>query len=122
MSSPTNPPVCGLADLAPGSATRFDIDGRAVAVIRIGDDVYAIGDTCSHGAVSLSEGEVRCESKEIECWKHGSLFSLETGEAITLPATRPVPVYVVRVVDEMVYIDIETSNETTGDVNNEVSA
>ena len=122
MSSPTNPPVCGLADLAPGSATRFDIDGRAVAVIRIGDDVYAIGDTCSHGAVSLSEGEVRCESKEIECWKHGSLFSLETGEAITLPATRPVPVYVVRVVDEMVYIDIETSNETTGDVNSEVSA
>ena len=122
MSSPTNPPVCGLADLAPGSATRFDIDGRAVAVIRIGDDVYAIGDTCSHGAVSLSEGEVRCESKEIECWKHGSLFSLETGEAITLPATRPVPVYVARVVDEMVYIDIETSHETTGDVNNEVSA
>ena len=122
MSSPTNSPVCGLADLAPGSATRFDIDGRAVAVIRIGDDVYAIGDTCSHGAVSLSEGEVRCESKEIECWKHGSLFSLETGEAITLPATRPVPVYVARVVDEMVYIDIETSNETTGDVNNEVSA
>ena len=118
MSSPTNPPVCALADLAHGGATRFDVDGRAIAVIRIADDVYAIGDSCSHGAVSLSEGEVRCESKEIECWKHGSLFSLETGEAVTPPATRPVPVYVARVVDEMVYIDIET----TGDINGEASA
>lgn len=99
--------VCALADLAPNSATRFDVGGRAVAVIRIGDDVYAIGDTCSHADVSLSEGEVWCDSKEIECWKHGSLFSLETGEPSTLPATQPVPVYVARVVDGMVQIALE---------------
>ena len=99
--------VCALADLAPNSATRFDVGGRAVAVIRIGDDVYAIGDTCSHADVSLSEGEVWCDTKEIECWKHGSLFSLETGEPSTLPATQPVPVYVARVVDGMVQIALE---------------
>jgi 3-phenylpropionate/trans-cinnamate dioxygenase ferredoxin subunit len=99
--------VCALADLAPGSANRFDVGGRPVAVIRIGDDVYAIGDTCSHADVSLSEGEVFCDTKEIECWKHGSLFSLETGEPLTLPATQPVPVYVAKVVDGMVHIDVE---------------
>ena len=99
--------VCALADLADGSATRFDVDGRAVAVVRIGDDVYAIGDVCSHADVSLSEGEVFCDSKEIECWKHGSLFSLETGAPLTLPATQPVPVYVASVVDGMVHIDVE---------------
>ena len=48
--------VCALDDIADGTARRFDVDGRAVAVIRIGDDVYAIGDTCSHADVSLSEG------------------------------------------------------------------
>ena len=100
-------PVCALADLAPNSATRVEVDGRPVALVRIGDDVYAIGDTCSHADVSLSEGEVWCDSKEIECWKHGSLFSLETGEPQTLPATQPVPVYVARVVDGMVHVTLE---------------
>ncbi len=99
--------VCALDDLAPNSARRFEIDGRPVAVVRIGDDVYAIGDTCSHAEVSLSEGEVIPETKEIECWKHGSTFSLETGEPQTLPATQPVPVYVARVVDGMIEIDLE---------------
>ncbi len=99
--------VCSLTDLAPNSATRFDVGGRAVAVIRIGDEVYAIGDTCSHADVSLSEGELLCDTKEIECWKHGSTFSLETGEPQTLPATQPVPVYVARVVEGMVEIDLE---------------
>ena len=99
--------VCPLSDLAPNSASRFELNGAPVAVVRIGDDVYAIGDTCSHADVSLSEGEVVCETKEIECWKHGSTFSLETGEPQTLPATQPVPVYVARVVDGMVEIDME---------------
>ncbi|HSB85253.1 MAG TPA: non-heme iron oxygenase ferredoxin subunit [Ilumatobacteraceae bacterium] len=100
--------VCSLDDLAPNSATRFEVSGHPVAVVRIGDDVYAIGDTCSHAEVSLSEGEVWCDEKEIECWKHGSTFSLETGEPQTLPATQPVPVYVAKVVDGMVEIDTET--------------
>ena len=99
--------VCQLDDLAPNSAHRFDVAGRAVAIIRIGDDVYAIGDTCTHADVSLSEGELFCDTKEIECWKHGSTFSIETGEPQTLPATQPVPVYVARVVDGKVEIDLE---------------
>ncbi len=99
--------VCRLEELASGSARRVEVGGRAVALVRIGDDVYAIGDTCSHAEVSLSEGEVVCDAKEIECVKHGSAFSLETGEPQTLPATQPVPVYVVRVVDGDVVVDVE---------------
>ncbi len=74
--------------------------------MRIDDDVYAIGDRCSHQDISLSEGEVLVEERQIECWKHGSTFSLETGEPQTLPATRPVPVYAVRVVDGQVEVDV----------------
>ena len=108
--------VCALADLAPGSARRFDVAGRSIAVVRIVDDVYAIGDTCSHADVSLSEGEVFCDDKEIECWKHGSSFSLVTGEPSTLPATQPVPVYVARVVGGNVEIDVETNPEHSTEV------
>ena len=99
--------VCRFDQLAPGSASRFMVNGTAVAVVRIGDDVYAIGDACSHGDISLSEGEVLCAEKEIECWKHGSSFSLVSGEPQTLPATRPVPVFVARVIAGDVVIDVE---------------
>lgn len=99
--------VCALDDLAPNSAQKFDVDGVPVAVIRIGDDVYALGDICSHADYSLAEGEVWCDTKEIECWKHGSLFSVETGEPSTLPATQPVPVYVARVIDGQIHVSLE---------------
>ena len=91
--------MCRWPISRPGTARKVEVDGRPVALVRIGDDVYAIGDTCSHANVSLSEGEVLADEREIECWKHGSTFSLVTGEPQTLPATQPVPVYDVRVED-----------------------
>jgi len=89
--------LCALDDVASGSARRFDVGRHRIVVVRIDDAVYAIGDTCTHQNISLSEGDVDTEERTIECWKHGSEFSLETGEALTLPATRPEPVYDVRV-------------------------
>ncbi len=105
----TRTAVCRFDELAPGSATRVVVDGVPVAVVRIGDDVYAIGDTCSHADVSLSEGEVHEEERELECWKHGSTFSLLTGEPQTLPATRPVPVFVASVVDGEVVVELDAA-------------
>ena len=89
--------LCAVDEIAPGSARRFDVGRHRIAVVRIDDDVYAIGDTCTHQNISLSEGDVDTEERTVECWKHGSEFSLETGEALTLPATRAEPVYDVRV-------------------------
>jgi 3-phenylpropionate/trans-cinnamate dioxygenase ferredoxin subunit len=86
-----------LSDVPPGTAKRFDVGTRSIAIVRCDDDVYAIGDTCTHADVSLSEGEVLCEEREIECWKHGSTFSLINGEPQSLPATKAVPVYQVSV-------------------------
>jgi 3-phenylpropionate/trans-cinnamate dioxygenase ferredoxin subunit len=89
--------ICRFDELTPDSARRFDVDGHRIAVVRVGDDLYALGDRCSHANISLSEGEIDPDERTLECWKHGSEFSLETGEALTLPATRPVPTYEVRV-------------------------
>lgn len=89
--------ICAVGEVEPGAARRFDVDGHRLSVVRIGDDFYVIGDECSHEDYSLSEGFVWEDECEIECPKHGSMFSLKTGEAITLPATEPVPVYDVRV-------------------------
>jgi len=103
-------PVCAFDELADGTARKFVVDGVAVAVVRIGDDVYAIGDVCSHANVSLSDGEVWCEERELECPKHGSTFHLETGEPSTLPATQPVPVYNASVVDGQIVVSLEESS------------
>jgi 3-phenylpropionate/trans-cinnamate dioxygenase ferredoxin subunit len=89
--------VCSVNDVKPGAARRVDVDGHRLAVVRIGDDWYVLGDECSHADYSLSEGDVWEDEREIECPKHGSTFSLETGDPQTLPATQPVPVYSVRV-------------------------
>jgi len=96
-----------LADLAPGTARQVLIGEHRIAVVRIDDDVYAIGDRCSHQDISLVEGEVLCDEKQLECWKHGSAFSLETGEPESLPATKPVPVYEARVVDGEIEVVVE---------------
>jgi 3-phenylpropionate/trans-cinnamate dioxygenase ferredoxin subunit len=89
--------LCSVGDVAPGAARRFDVDGHRLCAVHLGDDWYVIGDECSHADYSLSEGDVWEEECEIECPKHGSTFLLTTGEPQTLPATRPVPVYAVRV-------------------------
>jgi 3-phenylpropionate/trans-cinnamate dioxygenase ferredoxin subunit len=73
-----------------------------IAMFRVGDEVYAIGDRCSHAEASLSEGFL--SDREVECPRHGSEFSLETGEALSLPATKPVPTYEVEVEDGVVYV------------------
>ncbi|MDP9071129.1 MAG: non-heme iron oxygenase ferredoxin subunit [Actinomycetota bacterium] len=89
--------ICAVSDLDPGQARRFDVGAHRLALVRIGDDFYAVGDRCTHADFSLAEGEVLVDDLEIECWKHGSTFSLTTGEPQSLPATKPVPVYQVRV-------------------------
>jgi len=98
--------LCALDEIAPGTAKRFEVGKHRIAVVRCDDDLYAIGDTCTHADFSLSEGELYCDEREIECWKHGSTFSLTTGEPQSLPATRAVPVYRVEAVDGSVVVEI----------------
>jgi 3-phenylpropionate/trans-cinnamate dioxygenase ferredoxin subunit len=98
--------LCATEEIAPGAVRRFDVDGHRIALVRIDGGFYAVGDRCSHADYSLSEGEVWPDDLELECPKHGSTFSLVTGEPQTLPATTPVPVYQVSVEDGEVFVEI----------------
>jgi 3-phenylpropionate/trans-cinnamate dioxygenase ferredoxin subunit len=94
------------SELLPGTATRLDAGPYGICLVRIGDDFYAIGDRCSHAEVSLSEGDVDTYDCSIECWKHGSAFSLVDGEPQSLPATDPVPVYPVSIDGDDVVVKV----------------
>ena len=77
--------------LVEGKPVQVDVEGVKVCVARVGDQVFAISDICSHAEANLSEGEYK--GYVIECWLHGAEFDLRTGEAITLPAVAPVKTY-----------------------------
>lgn len=99
--------VCAKGELPEGGATRVAMpDGTPVAVFYSDGEYYALGDTCSHEESSLSEGVV--EDGEVECPKHGALFDLKTGKPKTLPATRPVATYAVRIEDDQIYVESQS--------------
>jgi len=104
--------VCALDDITEGEAHRVEVEGLPpLVLVRIDDVVYALGDRCTHQDVSLSEGEVDPDERTIECWKHGSAFSLVTGEPSSLPATRPTPVFDVDVRDGDVFVEVTLSED-----------
>lgn len=113
MSAELSTTVCALDELESGTARRFDVGDVPVVVVRINDDVYALNDICSHANVSLSGGEVWCDEREIECPKHGSSFSLETGEPNTFPATRPVAVYAAVVLDGQIVVTVTPEGDAS---------
>ena len=95
-----------VAELVEGKATRLEGGPDGICVVRLSDGFHAIADRCSHADVALSEGDIDEFECTVECWKHGSSFSLLDGCPQSLPATRPVAVYAVRVDgDELVVSD-----------------
>ena len=104
-------PACLAADVPFAGAVRVELataDGVPVEVAVVRDEsgeLHAISDVCSHGQVSLSDGEI--EGHTVECWLHGSRFDLRTGKPLSPPAVRPVPVYPLTVDGEQVLVDVD---------------
>lgn len=82
-----------LNDFDQGIPRQLHVEGRVLVAVRIDETVYVLDDRCSHEEFSLSEGEVDVETAEIECARHGAMFRLSDGVAMSLPATRPVAHY-----------------------------
>ena len=101
--------IAEAKDVPPGQAAAFTIEGLKIALFNVKGTYYAIGDTCTHGEISLSEGFV--EDETLECWAHGSQFSLVTGAPLNLPAYEPVPVFQVELIGGDVYLDPTVTKE-----------
>ena len=93
-----------FAAMTSGKPVRIEKNGESICVARVGDQVFAIGDTCSHSDASLSEGDIT--DFRIECWLHGAEFDLRSGEALTPPATAPVKSYLVTVDGDSVTVEM----------------
>jgi 3-phenylpropionate/trans-cinnamate dioxygenase ferredoxin subunit len=83
---------------------RIEKNGESICVARVGDQVFAVNDICSHSDASLSEGDIT--DFKIECWLHGAEFDLRTGEALTPPAVAPIKTYSVTVDGDSVTVEM----------------
>lgn len=96
--------VVNFSSLQDRKPVKVTINGEDICLTRIGNEVFAIGDNCTHSDASLSEGDVT--DYKIECWLHGAEFDLRTGEALTLPANIAAKTYPVSINNDVVEIHI----------------
>ncbi len=108
MTAPDNfTPAVDLAELEQSKAHRAIVNDVPVCLVRFGDQVKAVHDTCSHQEWSLSQGLVF--DNAIECDLHGSCFDMDSGKPTSMPALRPVPTYAVRIDGDKVLVDVSTA-------------
>ena len=84
--------------------TAVQLNGKNICIARSGDTFYAFDDRCTHAESLLSGGDI--EDGEISCPLHGARFAIKTGEAMTLPAVKPVQTYEVKIEGENIYIKL----------------
>jgi len=95
---------CEVSELPEGAKKAKKINGAMVLVIHTKGQIYAISNVCSHQDKFLHMGRIR--NCKVTCPLHGAQFDLKTGAATCLPATKPIPVYEVRVVDDWIEVCI----------------
>jgi nitrite reductase/ring-hydroxylating ferredoxin subunit/uncharacterized membrane protein len=75
---------------------RVDAEGVPVVLVRVGDGILALGNTCPHMGCSLAAGTISGETLTCHC--HGSRFDVRTGRALLGPTAFAATRYDVRVV------------------------
>jgi 3-phenylpropionate/trans-cinnamate dioxygenase ferredoxin subunit len=80
------------------------VDGTEALLCNVDGTFYAIEDVCTHDGGPLDQGEL--EGCTIRCPRHGALFDVTTGAALTLPAVIPLETYPVRVENGQVIIEV----------------
>jgi nitrite reductase/ring-hydroxylating ferredoxin subunit len=98
--------AAALADLSDRKPFRTIALDTPVLLVRDGDQVLAIGNRCTHQGAALDRGVIKIAGsvRTVTCPAHGSTFNLETGKVMRPPATKPVPVYDVKVEDGRVFV------------------
>lgn len=95
--------VATLVELPSGERKLIDFEEVTVAVFNIGGEIFCIEDVCTHDGGPVAEGKL--EGHKIECPRHGALFDIRDGSALTMPAVVPVPTYEVRIEGEDILIE-----------------
>ena len=78
--------VCKTSEIPDPGKAVFEVDDRFVVVIHMDGGFYVLDDSCTHDGGPLGEGLL--DGFQIACPRHGALFDIRTGQALTMPAVR----------------------------------
>jgi nitrite reductase/ring-hydroxylating ferredoxin subunit len=92
-------------EISEGEIVPFQVDGDERILVKLNGKLYALSGICTHEYAELAEGDL--EDRVIYCPLHGSGFDVQTGRVTSLPATQPLPVYDLQVIDGIVYVSRE---------------
>ncbi len=92
-------------DIEPGAVKVYEAGGKRIAICNVDGTFYAIDDVCTHDGGPLDQGELKGD--QIECPRHGALFDVKTGKALTLPAVKPVCSYPVQVEGDDIKVEVD---------------
>ena len=93
-----------LSDFPDGRGVGVEVEGRRLAVFRVGVRVWVIDDRCSHRGFPLSDGSV--DQTSVRCRTHGACFDLASGSVLRGPARRAVRTYPSEIVDGEVVVQL----------------
>lgn len=95
-------PICKTSQLQDRPLRQFEVNGRKILISHSGGHYYATSAICTHEETPLEEGWV--EGTTLTCEAHEAQFDLITGAVKALPATRPLRVYTIEVIDDTIYL------------------
>jgi nitrite reductase/ring-hydroxylating ferredoxin subunit len=87
--------AASVSELHEGAIAGVNVNGKEVLLANVSGKIYAIGNICTHMGCKLSDSMIKDGS--IRCICHKSMFDLRTGKVKDGPATKPEPVFVVKV-------------------------
>ena len=98
--------VSAIEELADRKPVRVTVDESVVLLLKADEQVLAIGNQCTHQGAPLDRGVVKMAGsvRTVTCPAHGSMFNLDTGKPMRPPATKPVPVYDVKIEEGRVWV------------------
>lgn len=95
--------VAGVDEFAEADRKMVDLGGdKQVGIFKYEGEFYAVSAWCSHQKATIMSGDL--DDGAVMCPLHGAMFDLKTGEALSLPATRPIATYKLKVEDGKILI------------------
>jgi len=96
--------IAPASELPNGERLFLEVEGRAIVIFKIADQLFAIGDICTHDDGPLGDGDL--EGFNIVCPRHGGEFDVRDGKATQMPAVVDIPAYPVKVVNGMIQVGL----------------
>lgn len=96
--------IAPASELPNGERLFVEVEGKSIVIFNIADQIFAIGDICSHDDGPLGDGDL--EGYNIVCPRHGAEFDVRSGRVMSMPAVVDIPAYPVKVEEGMIQLGL----------------